>query len=110
MGGRPASPPVRSVKEVVMRRARRSTGRATLVAVVAGTALTAGAAPGAADAASANAQDTYAAARQQAQGLVGRMTLDEKVQLVHGVGFQRNAGFAGRIAGIPRLGIPDIAL
>jgi beta-glucosidase len=57
-----------------------------------------------------NAQRSYAAARQRAQRLVHQMTLDEKVQLIHGIGFQRNAGFAGRVAGIARLGIPDLVL
>ena len=38
------------------------------------------------------------------------MTLEEKVQFAHGIGFVRNAGFAGRVAGIPRLGIPDLVL
>jgi beta-glucosidase len=58
-----------------------------------------------------NAQDSYVAARGRAEGLVAQMTLDEKIQLVHGVGrFSRTSGFAGRTAGIPRLGIPDLVL
>ena len=58
----------------------------------------------------ANAQDRYRAARQRALGLVKQMTLDEKIQLVHGTGFVRNAGYAGHVAGISRLGIPDLFL
>src|SRR3954470_18957896 len=60
--------------------------------------------------ASANAQDRYRAARQRASALVKQMTLDEKLQLVHGTGFVPNAGYAGHVAGIPRLGIPDLFL
>jgi len=57
-----------------------------------------------------NAQDRYVGARLRAKQLVAQMTLDEKIQMVHGIGFLRNAGFAGRVAGIPRLGIPDLVL
>src|SRR3954465_801739 len=76
-------------------------------------ALPASAAPSSAKASSArgsNVQDRYRAARRRAVGLVKRMTLDEKIQLVHGTGFVRNAGFAGHVAGVPRLGIPDLFL
>ncbi|MFL5830739.1 MAG: beta-glucosidase family protein [Solirubrobacteraceae bacterium] len=38
------------------------------------------------------------------------MTLEEKLALVHGTGFVSNAGYAGHVAGIPRLGIPDLYL
>lgn len=57
-----------------------------------------------------NAQDRYVGARHRAEQLVAQMALDEKIQMVHGIGFLRNAGFAGRVAGIPRLGIPDLVL
>lgn len=53
--------------------------------------------------------DLDASADARASALVARMTLDEKVQLVHGAGFGssplRGGGF---IPGIPRLGIPDL--
>jgi beta-glucosidase len=56
---------------------------------------------------------------RRAATLVGAMTLDEKIQLVHGVavcrftpgsypGSERSLKGAGFIPGIPRLGIPDI--
>ena len=56
---------------------------------------------------------------QRAAGLVAQMTLDEKIQLVHGVavcpftpgdfpGSERTLKGAGFVPGIPRLGIPDI--
>jgi hypothetical protein len=38
------------------------------------------------------------------------MTLAQKLQLVDGTGFSFNAGYAGHIAGIPALGIPDLYL
>ena len=51
------------------------------------------------------------AAQSRAAALVQRMTLDEKLQLVHGTGRPLNtAGYAGLIRGIPRLGIPDLII
>src|SRR3954465_6334483 len=76
-------------------------------------ALPASAAPSSAKASSArgsNVQDRYRAARRRALGLVKQRRLDEKIQLVHGTGFVSNAGYAGHVAGIPRLGIPDLFL
>ncbi len=59
-----------------------------------------------------------AAGDARASALVSKMTLDEKIQLVHGIGIP-NLGMggpfpvwakgAGYIPGIPRLGIPSIA-
>jgi beta-glucosidase len=57
-----------------------------------------------------NAQHALGAARARARALVARMTLDEKLSMVHGIGFVANAGFAGKVAAIPRLGIPDLVL
>lgn len=52
--------------------------------------------------------DLDAVADQRAAALVAQMTLDEKIQMVHGVGTQTGPlGGAGYIPGIPRLGIPD---
>lgn len=49
------------------------------------------------------------AALQRALPLVQAMTLDEKIQLVHGAGLGSSPiGGGGFIKGIPRLGIPDI--
>jgi beta-glucosidase len=81
--------------------------------VFAGGSLAAGAEPSARTSAPAdrsNTQDAYVAARRRADRLVARLTLDEKIQLAHGVGFLRDAGFAGRVTGVPRLGIPDLVL
>ena len=48
------------------------------------------------------------AADQRAAALVAQMTLDEKIQLVHGTGMGVGPlGGAGYIPGIPRLGIAD---
>src|SRR5581483_10132792 len=52
---------------------------------------------------------------QRADLVIAQMTLDEKITLVHGTGnFEaagaRSNGGAGMIAGIPRLGLPDLQL
>src|SRR5262249_49809937 len=52
---------------------------------------------------------------QRADMVMQQMTLDEKIVLVHGTGgFEksgpRSNGGAGVIAGIPRLGLPDVQL
>jgi beta-glucosidase len=47
-------------------------------------------------------------AEQRANSLLGQMTLDEKIGLVHGDGFRRDSGYAGHLPGIERLGIPDL--
>ena len=67
--------------------------------------------------------DTSLSPDQRADLVIKEMTLEEKIQLLHGLGWQamfRAAGFrsrnAGRfpargfIAGIPRLGIPDLQM
>lgn len=58
---------------------------------------------------------------QRADLVIGQMTLDEKISLLHGGGFRavpggpnapptRSLGGAGFIPGIPRLGIPDLQM
>lgn len=42
----------------------------------------------------------------RAAALVGQMTLDEKISLVHGTGFITGNGYTGFTPAIPRLGIP----
>ena len=42
----------------------------------------------------------------RAQALVGQMTLDQKISLVHGTGFITGSGYTGFTPAIPRLGIP----
>ena len=54
------------------------------------------------------AGDTSASADVRATQLVAAMTLDEKIQLVHGTGIGvAPLGGAGYIPGLPRLGIAD---
>src|SRR5882724_1718279 len=55
---------------------------------------------------------------QRADAVIGQLTLDEKIQLVHGIGWgpllpgspvpPDNNGGAGEVVGIPRLGIPSL--
>ncbi|MGB9609354.1 MAG: glycosyl hydrolase, partial [Bryobacteraceae bacterium] len=48
---------------------------------------------------------------ERADALIAQMTLDEKIQLLHGALRDYNPGplgTAGYIPGIPRLGIPDL--
>ncbi|MFD1535444.1 beta-glucosidase [Nonomuraea guangzhouensis] len=47
---------------------------------------------------------------QRAARLLARMTLDEKIVMLHGVGFEFGKGYAGRIPGNARLGIPALYL
>ena len=56
---------------------------------------------------------------QRADMVIAKMTLDEKISLLHGQGFRmfasnapatRSLGGAGYIPGIPRLGIPDLQM
>ena len=53
------------------------------------------------------------AARRSARELVARLTPEEKLRLVHGTGRPlrtRPDGTAGRVAGVPRLNIPDLVM
>jgi beta-glucosidase len=60
------------------------------------------------DGGGATSADADAVADSRAQSLLAQMTLDEKIQLVHGTGLgQGPIGGAGYIPGITRLGIPD---
>jgi beta-glucosidase len=107
------------------RRARRSTGgtatgwRAAIGAATGALVLWGSALPSSpAQAAEAtafrsapgNAQTAVSGPRERAKALVAQMTLDEKISMVHGIGFLSGVGFAGKVAGIPRLGIPPLVL
>ena len=50
------------------------------------------------------------APRISVRALVGRMTLDEKVSLVHGARDPKDLGQAGYWPGLARLGIPPLRL
>ena len=58
--------------------------------------------------------DPHLSPTRRARLLVHRMTLDEKIAEVHGVGYpliaDPTAGYAGKIPGNPRLGIPAVYL
>ncbi len=61
--------------------------------------------------------DQSLTADRRAELVVKEMTLDEKIALVHGLGWggnlsqpTRSLGGAGFIAGIPRLGVPDLQM
>ncbi|TGB08552.1 glycoside hydrolase family 3 N-terminal domain-containing protein [Streptomyces sp. MZ04] len=51
-----------------------------------------------------------AAATRRVRGLVARLTLDEKISLVHGATDPRRLGQAGYLPGVERLGIPELRL
>ncbi|WP_372406560.1 beta-glucosidase [Streptomyces luteireticuli] len=47
---------------------------------------------------------------ERARTLLGRLTLDEKIALVHGAADPKRTGAAGYVPGVPRLGIPELRL
>lgn len=61
---------------------------------------------------------SYAAARARrdpgagprVESLIGRLTLDEKISLLHGADDPEGLGQAGYVPGVPRLGIPPLRL
>ncbi|MGH4035749.1 beta-glucosidase [Actinomycetota bacterium Odt1-20B] len=61
---------------------------------------------------------SYAAARTRqgpgagprVEALIGKLTLDEKISLLHGGTDPKGLGQAGYVAGVPRLGIPELRL
>lgn len=63
----------------------------------------------AAQTAARSAGTSWDSASRRASALVRKLTLDEKISLVHGDSFGP-PGFAGHVPGIPRLGIPDLYL
>jgi hypothetical protein len=73
-------------------------------------AMACGLAAGAASAAERPWMDRALAPAARAALLAAQMTLDEKIAMVHGPGFQMDAGFAGTIPGNERLGIPSLRL
>jgi beta-glucosidase len=54
--------------------------------------------------------NTALSPERRARLLVAQMTLDEKIAMVHGVGFAFNQGYAGAVPANPRLGIPALYL
>ena len=85
---------------------RQTFGRRGVV-LIAGIATTVAALLTPATAAAPTASGTP---EQRAAALVARMTLDEKIAMVHGDAFPTGGTYAGHVPGIPRLGIPDLYL
>ncbi|GGS12737.1 hypothetical protein GCM10010252_60280 [Streptomyces aureoverticillatus] len=50
------------------------------------------------------------AAGPRVESLVRRLTLDEKISLLHGANDPKGLGQAGYVPGVPRLGIPELRL
>ncbi|MFC8124287.1 beta-glucosidase [Streptomyces sp. NPDC057302] len=88
-------------------------GTAAAFAFVAAAGPLAAATPAVAEAAGAaggTASPGAAAATRRVRGLIARLTLDEKISLVHGATDPRRLGQAGYLPGIKRLGIPELRL
>ena len=90
---------------------RRILGRRAVV-LVAGIVATVAAllAPATAAPATAAPAAVTGPPEQRAAALVARMTLDEKIAMVHGDAFPTGGTYAGHVPGVPRLGIPDLYL
>jgi beta-glucosidase len=86
------------------RHALRSAAATTTVAAVTAAAIAAAIAPGAVTAAPAGAAATP---RERAQGIVAQMTLDEKIQQLHGI---KTDTEYRTVPAIPRLGVPKLLL
>lgn len=86
-------------------------GTAAAFAFVAATGPLAAATPATAAAGTkAPASPGAAAATRRVRGLIARLTLDEKISLVHGATDPRRLGQAGYLPGVKRLGIPELRL
>ncbi|MGW7267955.1 beta-glucosidase [Streptomyces sp. NPDC054842] len=86
---------------------RRSTLRLLGSAVAVAAAATG---TGAADHAYASTRRGDAPANRRVESLVARLTLDEKISLLHGATDPDPLGQAGYVPGVPRLGIPPLRL
>src|SRR5205823_1254439 len=83
---------------------------ALLCLVVPGTTV-AGAAPALSQSSAAQPwMNTHLAASQRVGLLLKAMTLDDEIQMVHGIGLPLPGAGAGSVAGNARLGIPALAL
>ena len=76
----------------------------TAAVVLAGVLLTSGLA------AAGAAADPAAKFSPRVQSILGELTLDEKLSLVHGGDDPNSVGEAGFVPGVPRLGIPSLRL
>ena len=126
IGAHHAEPPTVRPSLPRRRRARRVAGCAALaVATLAGSGALAdtghAAAPGSAAAAPRSAAATATRSARpwlmpgqtpvrRADELLARMTLDEKIAMVHGDGFPTAGTYAGHVPANTRLGIPELVL
>ncbi|MET9678239.1 glycoside hydrolase family 3 C-terminal domain-containing protein [Streptomyces sp. NPDC006482] len=103
----PAVPaePARAASAPLRRRGPRFSRRALLLAL-AGGAVLAAASPAVARARIRRAAPPVG----RVDALLGRLTLDEKVSLLHGAADPARLGQAGYVPGVPRLGIPALRL
>ncbi|MEV0235008.1 glycoside hydrolase family 3 C-terminal domain-containing protein [Nonomuraea sp. NPDC050786] len=85
---------------------RRDVARLLGVAV----AVAAAPAPVGAAAAAARAPARGRARRADVDALLGQLTLEEKISLLHGARDPASRGQAGYLPGVPRLGIPEVRL
>ncbi|MCG7209363.1 beta-glucosidase family protein [Streptomyces arenae] len=86
---------------------RRSTLRLVASAVAVAAAATGGLAPLTSAVAAGR---PGAGAGRRVEGLLARLTLDEKISLLHGGTDPGSLGQAGYVPGVPRLGIPPLRL
>ncbi|MEU1442320.1 beta-glucosidase, partial [Streptomyces mirabilis] len=54
--------------------------------------------------------ESRSGAGPRVEGLIGKLTLDEKISLLHGATDPASLGQAGYVPGVPRLGIPPLRL
>ncbi|GGN52448.1 hypothetical protein GCM10011579_009530 [Streptomyces albiflavescens] len=54
--------------------------------------------------------ESRSGAGPRVEGLIGKLTLDEKISLLHGATDPDSLGQAGYVPGVPRLGIPPLRL
>ncbi|MFB7586272.1 beta-glucosidase [Streptomyces sp. NPDC056169] len=102
--------PVEPGPAAAVRSLRRGPGlsrRALLLALTGGAALAAVASPVAAAGTRSRRTVTLAG---RVDDLLARLTLDEKVSLLHGATDPASLGQAGHVPGVPRLGIPPLRL
>ncbi|GGZ42342.1 beta-glucosidase family protein [Streptomyces poonensis] len=104
----PAPAPTRTPDSVSRRSALRLLGGAVTVATAA--TATGCTVPSHTVAARSGPDAAAGPGRPRVERLLARLTLDEKISLLHGATDPRPLGQAGHVAGVPRLGIPPLRL
>ncbi|MFE4620606.1 beta-glucosidase [Streptomyces sp. NPDC056747] len=113
----PAAPAAPAEAKATPAAAARSRGRgprlsrrALLLALTGGAALAAAASPVAVAGTRSRGTTPLAPPAGRVDDLLARLTLDEKVSLLHGAADPASLGQAGHVPGVPRLGIPPLRL